>query len=380
MSREAVINSGISIAHVSSAHPWSDVRVHMREAASLASAGYNVTLIAVDNDVEVPSTAVSVIKLTPRPRVPRMTLGTLEAIWVALRTRAQVLHLHDPELVWAIPLLRALGRKVIYDAHEDLPAQTLHKTYLPRWATPLAVTVSRAVVRVGGTANLVVAATEPIARRYPSHKVTVVRNYPRARQVDRTLPSVEARPPAIAYVGALSVERGALVLLSALADSVFPATWRLVLAGPMEPGLQKRMEGMPGWERVDYAGVVSPDEARDLLVQSRVGICTLQRTPAYVESLPTKMFEYFAGGLPVVASDFPLWRDIVIPYDCGTLVDQTSPHALALAIAQYANNPELLAHHSRNAFMAAQTLNWASEEATLLEAYRALLNPGAENA
>lgn len=360
------------VVHVSSAHRWTDNRIHFREAASLAAHGYDVHLVAVEHNLEAPATGVRVVRLPARPRLQRFTLGTVAAILTALRTRADIFHLHDPELVWAVPVLRALGKKVVYDAHEDLPAQTMHKTYLPLWARHAVSALSHVVVLVASGSHRVVCATEAIARRFPAHKVAIVHNYPRLTVTPDPTP-LAARPTSVIYVGAISAERGIQVMVEALAQPEFPQEWSGVLVGESPPDLLALMRRAPGWSRVDYRGVLAPDAAQNAMRGSRIGLVLSQRNPAYLESLPTKMFEYFAAGIPVIASRFPLWEEIVVRHECGILVDETDPRAVASAVAQYAADPELLATHGRNAQrLFAERLNWAAEERTLLSVYEAL--------
>ena len=367
--------SRIRVAHVSSAHRASDARIHLREAASLSTAGYDVMVIAVQSDSELPETGVRVIELRARPRLQRATIGSLIAVWGAIRNRALIVHLHDPELSWAIVPLRLLGRVVIFDAHEDLPVQMLGKPYVRRGTRGLARLASWLVVKMASRANHIIAATDAISRRFPESKVSVVRNYPRIRGGDAEVVPILDRPPRVGYIGELSVRRGAFEMVDAVGAASFPADWDVVLAGSMSPdSLLANLMNRPGWDRVSFKGVLSPDDARDLLNECRVGLVVLQRSRAYLDSLPTKMFEYFAAGIPIIASDFPLWRSIVEPLDCGVLVDETSPDAIAAAIAQYARDPELLARHGANALRAAHDeLNWATQEPILLDAYAGIV-------
>lgn len=165
-------------------------------------------------------------------------------------------------------------------------------------------------------------------------------------------------------------------MVDALASDFFPDSWRAIIAGAAPAGLLDSLREREGWDRADYRGVLAPDAARDLLEQCRVGLVTLQRTPAYLDSLPTKMFEYFAAGIPVVASDFPLWRSIVEQYECGLLVDERDPDSIAEAVAAYADDPAMLARHGVNARDAAKHhLNWASQAAVLVDLYDQLGTP-----
>ncbi|MGX9900055.1 glycosyltransferase [Arthrobacter sp. SA17] len=312
------------------------------------------------------------VRIRKRSRIARFTLGTWDAIRYALKTKAKVFHLHDPELIPAIPFLRLIGKTVIYDAHEDLPSQIVDKHYIPTKLMGPAVGMANVLVSISSMANRIVAATDKIADRYPTSKVSVVRNYPPLRASDREAGSVLSRASNVVYVGALSDSRGVPQMVRA-AES-FPKGWSLVLAGQsVTPSYRGSLQRLTGWNRVIDHGVVSPDAARDLMLSARVGLVTLQRTTAYLDSLPTKMFEYMSAGIPIVASDFPLWREIIENYDCGTLVDETDPLKISAAIQRYVDDPDLLLLHGENAKRAAEdALNWYSQGQVLTDLYAKL--------
>lgn len=358
-----------SVVLLSSAHPWTDNRIHYREAATLARAGYRVTLVAVDAESSaIPAAGVEVRRIKRRSRLARFTLGTLDALRCALSTDATIYHLHDPELIPLIPMLRILRKTVIYDAHEDLPSQVKDKHYIPRQLMGAATGAANVLVRMSGLANTVIVATEKIGEKYPV-RTSIVRNYPPLREADRNpLPPADRQAAAV-YVGALSDSRGVPEMVSA-ADS-FPEGWPLIIAGHSSTSsYREQLSSVRGWERVVDHGVVSPEAARDLMLSARVGLVTLQRTTAYVDSLPTKMFEYMSAGIPVIASDFPLWRRIIEKYDCGLLVDETDPVSISAAVHRYAQDPELLNRHGENARLAAESsLNWDSQGKVLISVY-----------
>ena len=365
------------VVHVSSAHPWTDNRIHFRECVSLARAGYTVYLVAVEHEIAVESTEVTVIRLPKRRRLARATLGSFTAVVAGLRTRAQVFHLHDPELAWSVPVLRILGKTVIYDAHEDLPAQLLNKEYGTKFSRIWMSWAASLIVRMTQLAHHNVAATDQIASRYDARRTTIVHNYPPLRDAESSAGPPSGRAPRIVYVGNLSRARGAVEMISALSDPRFPQAWRLDLAGSIPRRLYDELTSMPGWVRTDFRGQIPPHSARDLLLNARVGVVVLQRNAAYLDSLPTKMFEYFAAGIPVIASDFPLWRSIIEKYECGLLVDETSPRNISEAVAIYDSDPDLLDLHARNARRAAESeFNWRLEETALLAAYDSALRHG----
>jgi glycosyltransferase involved in cell wall biosynthesis len=313
----------------------------------------------------------------------RMLFSSNQAVCLAIQSRAKIVHLHDPELIPYIPLLRILGRIVIFDAHEDLPTQVLDKSYLSPVIAKAVSTVAKGLMQMVRLCDAVVAATETIAERLPSKNVVVIHNYPplRDEEAEAVVNDVGDRPARVVYIGGMSVERGASVMIDALSDEDMPEGWRLNLAGSGPAPLMERLASQAGWKHVDYVGQVPPDEARDLILGSRVGLVLFQDNPAHRDSLPTKMFEYFAAGVPVIASNFPLWQTIVTKHACGQLVRQDSPKDVAAALKLYASNPELLTEHSHNAReLALTTLNWAPEGERLVAAYREIIRRAADRA
>lgn len=352
---------------MSSAHPYTDNRIHYRECVSLTQAGYDVSLIAVESPVVGSPTDVRVTTLPKRRRLARMLFSSLQAIRLAVATRAEVVHLHDPELIPYIPFLRLARRFVIYDAHEDLPVQVLSKHYATGWRGQILAAAAKVLVRIARTSDVTIAATEKIAERFHPSRTFLVHNYPPLRH-EEDAPA--EREDIAVYIGGMSRLRGTVQVLEAAQHRDFPAGWTLHLAGGASSEITALLGDLEKSERVVFHGQIPPQEARDLLLRAKVGIVTFLDTPAHQDSLPTKMFEYFAAGLPAVASDFPLWGTIVSDGACGQLVDQNSGAAIARAIGDYALNPNLLESHSANAReMAVTRLNWAPEAGTLLRAY-----------
>lgn len=361
------------VLHLSSAHPWTDNRVHFREAASLASFGYDTWLYAVDNSLDVErDTQVKVTRVPPSHRVKRMTIGSIKAIRFAFKSRARLVHIHDPELIWGIPLLRLAGRIVVYDAHEDLPSQVMHKPYLPLWVRRFVAEVTRCMLRIANTSDAIICATETVALRFDATKTTVVRNFPENVELGELKPVLE-RPVCAVYVGGLSEARGTPELVKAFSDQSLRGTWTLELAGNVQPSLLNTITELAGWESVNFHGMVPPLVARQLMAEAQVGMVVLRDTPNHRDALPTKMFEYMASGTPVIASDFPLWRQILEEHDCGLLVPPENPAAIARAIDSYRRQPEMMERHSKNGLRAvAESLNWQAESGSLVKAYASI--------
>ncbi|PYY61794.1 hypothetical protein DEJ17_03510 [Curtobacterium sp. MCSS17_011] len=364
------------IVHVSSAHPWVDNRVHLREAAAAADAGFRVRLIAVDSDLSAPATAVDVVRIPRRARARRMVVSSTQALVLALRSKARVVHLHDPELIWTIPVLRLAGRTVVYDAHEDLPDQVWSKDYLSYRQRAVFAWLSHGLLRVAGTAHRVVTATQWTGRRFPAGRRLAIHNFPFARPEDDAQVSLEARPALVAHVGVLSRDRGIDVLASVVQQPSFPSGWCLEMVGSIDRSTSvEELRAAEATGRAVHGGVVGPIQARDLLLRARIGVVPFRRTPVTDQIFPTKLFEYLAAGLAVIATDNPLWRHLLRDVECVTFVPADDPAAIALAIRRYAEDPALLERHGAEARRAAARFTWAPEAERLVAMYDELL-PG----
>jgi glycosyltransferase involved in cell wall biosynthesis len=310
-------------------------------------------------------------------RAGRALITAARVFAAARQLKADIYHFHDPELLpWGF-LLRQLSRaQVIYDSHEHLPEDICSKRYLP---APLRRPFSRLaggleLLAVRGL-SAVVAATPHIHQRFVGRARASVSvcNYPLAEEQRSPLPLGEREMQAC-YVGGISFDRGVRELAAA-ADL---CRTRIVLAGPLWDGLTPDTAGhLPGWASLSYRGVLSRAGVADVIGASRVGIVTFLPAFNYVNAGPNKMFEYMQAGIPVVASDFPLWREIVASTGCGICVDPRDPADIAAAIDRLAGDPEFALECGRNGARAvAGKFNWSTEALKLIELYKGLQRRG----
>ncbi|MEN5396103.1 glycosyltransferase [Achromobacter xylosoxidans] len=374
----------VRVAHLTTAHPRFDVRIFHKECCSLANQGYDVDLYVADGQGDAQCDGVSIIDVgRPNGRVHRM-LGKTWVVWNAVRkTDARIIHIHDPELLPIALAFKCMGREVIYDAHEDVPRQLLSKPWINPWVRyAIAWPFERLENFIARRCAVVVGATPYIARRYTAqgiHSIDV-NNYPIPGELGETseqteLPASPAGTPrTVCYIGGITRMRGAIEMLKALEKTGA----RMILAGPMESeALHAELAAMPAWKQVDYRGVLDRSAVRDVLHESQLGLVLLHPAPNYLDALPVKMFEYMAAGLPVLASDFPLWRGILDSAGAGICVDPMDTDGIAQAIEMMLNLPDDQRQLMRNASRAAirSTYNWKNEEAKLVAAYAAIARP-----
>jgi glycosyltransferase involved in cell wall biosynthesis len=367
----------IKVAHITSAHHPLDVRIFHKECRSLACAGYDVVeLTTAPQDTH--RSGVRIVGIgNSRGRLHRMTFKMLQMMRAAFRLRADVYHLHDPELLPLGILLRLCGKCVIYDVHEDLPRDVLHKKYIPsRLRRPFMHVIEWMETAAARRMSGLVAATPSIAGRFqPANANTVaVSNFPLLSEfVASRPPEWRRRKQAVAYVGGITEERGIAQTLSAM-DLLSESGVRLELAGWFpDPALHRQLSGTAAWRNVDWHGLLGRQEIAELLNSVRAGLVILHPQPNFMDSQPVKLFEYMAAGIPVIASDFPLWRGIIDSVRCGILVDPYDPAAIANAINYLLTHDEEAEEMGRRGRLAVeQRFNWKIEEQKLLGLYHAL--------
>jgi glycosyltransferase involved in cell wall biosynthesis len=363
----------IKICVLTSAHPAFDVRIFHKECKSLARAGYEVTLVAPHQESQSVD-GVTLKAVTPATGRFERWFKTTRAVYrAAIAADADAYHFHDPELMPVGLLLRAGGKKVLYDIHEDLPLTVSYKPYVPKWlqrpvAKAFSVIESLATRYFSG----LIAATPEIAARFSGHpNVCVVQNYP-LREEFPEVAGASAPSDYVVYVGLrITKARGAEEMVRAvelLADS-FPV--RLKLAGTIEPpGLLQQLQATRGWPSTDYLGTRGRAGVSELIRNAIAGLVVLHPEPNYVNSHPVKLFEYMCAGIPVIASDFPAFRSIVEGAKCGLLVDPLSPREIADAIEFLFTHPdEARAMGARGRLAVGSRFNWQHEEQSLLGMY-----------
>jgi glycosyltransferase involved in cell wall biosynthesis len=124
---------------------------------------------------------------------------------------------------------------------------------------------------------------------------------------------------------------------------------------------------------MNYRGVIARTEVGAVMARSRVGIVTFLPAVSHIKALPNKLFEYMSAGIPVVASDFPLWREIVEATGSGLCVNPADPAAIAAAIDRLAEDAEFGEACGRNGAQAvAGEYNWSAQAQKLLDLYQQL--------
>lgn len=338
----------------------------------MAKRGYGIRLLVSDGKPSSYRNGVEIVSVGYSSSFLHRFFITHPRILISvLRSDHTICHIHDPELIVLGLLLKIAGRTVVYDIHENTKWQLeagARKSFLRQVVRPFVYDELEKIAAkfIDG----LVASGPNIYKRFKGSKcpVVMVRNFP----TDIYLRS-ESVPDGnnLVYVGLISEERGIMEILDVLQH----VPNGLILAGDFHTEeIERRVKGHVAWKKVAYHGVIDMDQIPDILAQASIGLCTLHHTDNHINTYAIKMFEYMAVGLPIIVSDFPLWRVIVKKYDCGFVVDPLDTRETINAIEWINKNPDqALAMGGRGKVAIQKEFKWSTEVDSLDTFYRSLV-------
>jgi glycosyltransferase involved in cell wall biosynthesis len=338
------------ICHITTLHRADDARIFYRMCRGLAQQGCAVVVIGPS--VPAPDSAV---RMSPWNTQIRQA-GRLKRIALALRAAlaepADVYHFHDLELIslgLALKVLRPASA-VVYDVHEDYPSMMMEKHWLPRPSRSLvAVAVRAAQLGAGLCLDGIVTAdpgVEADFRAVASRRKLVYYNFPPLSLFSSAPASGTVSKADLVYIGGMGERTGTFILLDALVELAMHGLRPSVrLAGyadgaegwrALETGIERRGLGA----QVELRGRMPHAEVPGWIRSGRIGLVTLQPIAKFMKNIPTKMFEYWACGLPVIGSDLPPISRFLENGSNGLVFSPSSSTDLARAIRFLLERPD----------------------------------------
>jgi glycosyltransferase involved in cell wall biosynthesis len=361
------------------------VRVFHKEARTLARSGYQVIVIArVPAPKIVDGVQVLPVKTAGSSRFLRFLL--LPAVFFqAVGVKADVYHLHNPDTLPIGLGLKMIGRKFIYDAHEDFAGKILIRAWIPAVLRRLA---ARVVVLLERFVSLIadgMIVTQPSLLGRVDRSAVLIGNPPRLE------PELFSRVAKLAadinidydglravYIGDITAARGLFEMVEALqiANTITPV--RLWLIGPgSDVDLRAALE-LPGWRFVDHIPRLPPEQAFAYVSRADVGLVVIRDVGDHATTDPNKLYEYMAFGLPFIASKFKTWQDRLDGVTAGLFIRPGDARELAEAEIEIARNPAIRKQMGKKGRAFVESYSWERESMKLLDLYRRVLNSAAD--
>lgn len=368
------------IIHLTSAHARYDTRIFIKMCSSLAkNENYKVSLVVADGNGDEIKNGVTIVDVGAKSggRISRMTTTVKKVFQKAKELNGDIYHLHDPELIPIGLKLKKSGKKVIFDIHENIAVQILDKEYMPKCVRLVISKIYRIYESVSlEKFDALILAEISYVQYYKklNKKIQIVLNMPEIESLKNFVSSSRDKNE-IFYIGGISNNRGfdvtvkALELLLKKIPDVF-----IHFIGPYSKQLLEDVNVSKVENNMKMYGAMPLFEGLEYSTNSKVGISILKPIGNYIHSYSTKIFEYMALGLPVITSNFQLYKDVIENYNCGICVNPLEPKEIATAIEYIITHPkeaEQMGQNGRKAVM--EKFNWSVEERKLFEVYGELI-------
>lgn len=355
-----------------------DVRVFIKECHSLVNNGYDITLVCPNAESRI----VDGIKIIGVPFssfgfVSRNTSLPKALFETALMVDADIYHFNDPGCLRFVKKLKKMGKRVVVDFFEDHPSLLFEKKGCPKFIISIfswiyAKYEYSKVKHADGVLCCYHWTKDRLSPACPN--IELVFNFP---ILPSTLPERKVNRNneiALGYAGLISPIWNFETLINALPL----ANAKLNLAGWASDEYLNKLKQLPGWENVIYYGKLSRNEVVEKVYDnSSIGVALLDYLPLCKGTKGNlsnnKMFEYMMQGLPLVCTDFDLWKEVVADNNCGICVNSKKPEQVAAAITKIANDKLLAAQMGQNGQrIIREKYNWSTQESILLDVYNKL--------
>jgi glycosyltransferase involved in cell wall biosynthesis len=370
----------MKIAIISSVHRWDDTRIFFRQASSLARR----------HDVELHAPAPFQYKVVNNVKVFGLHKWEKEVdrikLWIILfyrmlKSNASVVHFHDPELIPLAFFLKIItGKKIIYDVHEHILNDIEDKEWIPPLLRGMVSSIFKLVERICVPIfDTVVYTTRIVGKRYQSlaKQAVSIENYPKISMFKNKVSSDnQILKNDIIYLGRVFYVRGVEEVIRSWPAVIekYPDA-RFLIVGDIVPEsyenqLKQIAKDLNLESHIIFCGFVKYDAVGEYLNKALAGIVTFLPYKNNMSCLPNKLFEYMASSIPVIASDFPLYREIVESSQCGTLINPTDTTQLSEAVVNLLQNKDTalkMGQSGRKSFL--EKFCWEKEEHKLFQIY-----------
>ena len=363
------------ICHLTTVHSADDVRIFYKECMSLSKkSNYHVVICAPGN-IPIPSKIMHYkIKSRNSIRPIRILMSQITAAKLVFKIKADIWHLHDPELLPMAVVLIILKRKVVWDSHENYFEQfdrsVDYRTYIPRILRPFLRYLMYALLRyIDANATGIVCATKNIASSYRNPNLEVVGNESILNEFILCKPSFENKNAL--YIGQPSSMQHFYEIVEAIER--IPELNLVVACRNFNQDLRQLVLNKLG-KRFIYLGWLDRKALADVVSHSTIGFVTYSSSLNHSNNKPNKYFEFCAAGLPIVATPTKSNIELIKSSSAGILADGFDSNAIEFALKEIIASEKKWQNLSESGKQWAKLFGgWENSELALLDLYRKIL-------
>lgn len=368
----------MKVLHITTVHPRRDTRIFYRECVSLKNSGFEVVLLVSDGKGNEINEGIEIRDIGVKSsRILNFLTSRRKIMDVVHELQPVLVHFHDPELMFVGNRISKIGIPVIFDIHENVSAQILNKPYIAKLLRQPISKIYEILESYFIKELHLVLAENSYYKVYKNKgkSSTVVLNMPEQIHFEKYI-NTSRNSSEIFYIGGVSDDRGLSTTIDALKilkDRGLGFFMHYI--GPISDKQMSEIDTGGISENINFYGRMDSKLGFEISKQCSVGLSVLKPIKNYVESYSTKIFEYMAVGLPVITSNFKLYREVVEKHECGYCIDPNSKEELADKIEMLIKDSDLVNKMGKNGIDAVSRIfNWKTEEHELLKLYKKLLN------
>lgn len=367
----------IKICHLTSVHSRFDGRIFQKECKSLSLEGYDVSLIVSDGKGNEVVDNITIYDVgTENNRIRRLIEIPKIVGNLALELNCDIYHFHDPELIFVGLKLKKLGKKVIFDMHENIPADISEKEYIPVFLRSIISYLYEkleiySVKRFDGIVSTRQSINDRLSKF--NNNIRLITNFP---EIVSKVEKKNTNTNIICFAGAIVPNWRHREIINAIENI---ENVRYLLAGPADEKYLEELKKLNGWKKVDYLGLIPFNEVLEIYKKATIGVAiyiyckNMDGTTGNLAN--TKLFEFMNWEIPIICTDYSLWNQIVVKEEkCGICVNPYDVQAITEAIEFIIKNPESareMGKHGRSAMI--RKYNWTNQEKNLFELYSNIL-------
>lgn len=372
----------VKVCFISASHFRTDIRMFQKQALSLQKAGYDVSVLVMDNYPNEITEGIKIIKSDVfwLNRIKVLLFAKYIFLKKAIQIDADIYQLQSPECISLGLALKKKGKKIVYDSEEDLPNLILIKDWIPK---PLRVLISSLVKLYFKISlknfDLILSPHDHVVHSLSriNKNTHLITNFPLlSNKVTFTEQEYILRDPTICYTGTVYPYSNQEAVLDAI-DNIDNVKYNI--AGSMSSKIEVLFSKYFNVHKINYVGMLNKVQLQEFYLKNRLGLVILD----YCEYLGSergtlavnKIFEYMESGLPFICTNYDLWHEIIEEFECGICVEPGNVSQIRDAIIFLLNNPNIAYQMGQNGRKAViEKFNWKSQEKVYLNIFLNLNN------
>jgi glycosyltransferase involved in cell wall biosynthesis len=374
----------LKVCHFASVHTTTDTRVFHRECTSLAKF-FDVTFIGIGNKSGLMNNVNVIAVPKPSNRIYRLLFTTWKVFFLAWKQHADIYHIHDAELIPFAFLFALRGKKVIYDIHENTYEDIMRKPWILdsfRWVLGLLFKTLEWLSAQSMYTILVIAKPE-FAKKFITRKRVIIQNFADFEQFNSY--RITQRQAIVAnnlfYIGTVYDYYYDLIpIIKAL--HILKQQGKIIhfhCVGYKGRYVDTVLSKLPEYEelkeQLHFYGYLNTTEGYEISKTCKVGLCLKNQPEEILLSHERKFFEYMAAGLPVLACNYHIYKEIIDTHQIGKYVTIDDATAISAALDELFFTTQKLDMYAANGVDAAElTFNWHAEETKLVDLYNNMAN------